>query len=53
MTYAHVKTDNANDLILKETVQAVDTYTMYPYLRFVADYRKGKGQTNKFSKVTF
>lgn len=53
MTYAHVKTDNANDLILKETVQAVDTYTLYPYLRFVADCRKGKGQTNKFTKVTF
>lgn len=47
-----MKTDNANDLTLKETVQAVDTYTLYPYLRFFADSRKGKGQTNKFSKVT-
>lgn len=37
---------------LKETVQAVDTYILYPYLRFFADIRKGKGQTNKFSKVT-
>lgn len=47
-----MNTDNANDLTLKETVQAVDTYTLYPYLRFFADSRKGKGQANKFSNVT-